>query len=282
MFFGCIELSSSRQKKSFVSGYTIAVMHANFVLYLFPLPTKSTDEQTYRYFYQSCQVYLRRIFRRICFSFIVFMWAFSFTSVIPLLYTIDSNEKDPEAVFCLGLNQKKTYRDEWFDRSRPLQTIVINLIPFLINFLLLSIVIGKLLYECLGYFYFHLEKQLYRLFRRRDLSNNIILEPFHRWFVKYFFRFLFLCSTCLLACIYPIVMRFYLIYFSAFIPLMFVIFNYIFVRKSSSNEQPVVIENENITLPIEQIELQPTTIANLLAETDPKQLSFTNRLYDKP
>ena len=63
---------------------------------------------------------------------------------------------------------------------------------------------------------------------------------------------------------------------------MFVIFNYIFVRNSSSNEQPVVIENENITLPIEQIELQPTTIANLLAETDPKQLSFTNRLYDKP
>ena len=127
-------------------------MHANFVLKLFPPPVLSDEEHSIRRCCQSCNLCLRRTFRRFCLALILLLWLISFTTTIPLLYTIDSNEKLPKSVHCPG-TKEITYLEEWFDQNRLTQMILFNLIPFLISLFLSLIVLLKLFYDCFIYLY---------------------------------------------------------------------------------------------------------------------------------
>lgn len=272
---------------SFILAYTITAMHANFVLCLFPSPSSQSSDQQhlFRRCFQSCIISLRRFFRRFCICFVLCVWALSFTSTIPLLYTIDSNEKSPKPVYCPGTTQI-TYLEEWFDRNRLIQTIIFNLIPLLICIFLSLIALLKLLFDCLIYFYLRLKISKCSPFRKNSTPVLSTIEPYRRWFLTSFLRFILILSCCLLACIYPIVMRFYLIYFSVVVPLIFSIFNYSSVQLTSTQQQ-TIIENRDIILTPpsirnsslnvntntilqtnEQFELQTPVISNLLDKSD--------------
>lgn len=126
-------------------------MHANFVLCL--LSSSSSDQHnSVRSCLQSCGLCLRRFFRRFCVCLVLCVWSLSFTATIPLLYTIDSNEKAPKPVYCPGTKQV-SYHEEWFDRNRLMQSVIFNLIPLLATLFLSSIALLKLFYECLFYIY---------------------------------------------------------------------------------------------------------------------------------
>lgn len=264
-------------------------MHANFVLCLFP-SSSDEDHSTHRWF-SSCARCLRRFFRRLCFGFVILIWSVSFTSTVPLLYTIDSNEKSPKPVYCPG-STEITYLEEWFDRNRIIQTVICNLIPLLICFILSLIALSKLFYDCLFYFYCRLQMSQCFLFRNQSSSSlNLPIQSCGRWFPTSFLRFILVLSCCLLACIYPIAMRFYLVYFSVLIPLIFSVFNY------SLTQTPTVIENQANILTTsttvqenslnliskrilqtndvsnEQLELQTPLIANLLTKPDESSAS---------
>ena len=246
--------------------YTIVAMHANFVLCLF---STSDQPQSTRTCFQSCGACLRRFFRRFCFCLVICIWSFSFTTTIPLLYTLDSNEKAPKPVYCPGTTQI-SYLEEWFDRNRMIQTVLFNLVPLLISLFLSLIALLKLLSEALHYCYLRVATSrcspCARHRRRRfsveqaerassmlnstsvlpaidcrisnhlqiAASNSETTDPYGNenlrscgnWCSTSFMRFLMVFSSCLLACIYPIAMRFYLIYFSVLVPLIFTVINY--------------------------------------------------------
>ncbi|CAF1618166.1 unnamed protein product [Adineta ricciae] len=268
-----------------VLAYTITAMHANFVLCL--LSSSSSDHQhSLRSCLQSCGLCLRKFFRRFCFCLVLLVWSLSFTATIPLLYTIDSNEKIPKPVYCPGTTQI-SYLEEWFDRNRLTQSIIFNLIPLLVTLFISAIALLKLFSECL--FYIYLRCKMCKCFpcrkrsscsssnrhrhphesRQQGLSipnstsmlsslgivsnsnipsssfnlapmtespsptsettissSNIILQSCGHWCSSSFLRFLLVLSCCLLACIYPIAMRFYLVYFSVLVPLIFAVLNY--------------------------------------------------------
>ncbi|CAF1042221.1 unnamed protein product [Adineta ricciae] len=257
-----------------VLAYTVTAMHANFVLSLFPSSTK-----TQRTCLQSCGATLRRFFRRFCFCLVLCVWSFSFTSTIPLLYTIDSNEKAPKPVYCPGTTQI-SYLEEWFDRNRFTQTVVFYLIPLLISSFLTLVAVLKILYDCFQYIFLRIKMSRCSPCRRRYVSyqeqsdstpysatllqtlgladggdaqdnvnitsaddtttsplRNSSFQACGRWISTTFLRLLLVLSCCLLACIYPIAMRFYLIYFSVLVPLVFAVLNYSFGQLTPNQEQ---------------------------------------------
>jgi hypothetical protein len=316
--------------------YTITAMHANFVLCLFPPSNKYRSTRTCLQSFGAC---LRRFFRRFCFCLVLGVWSLSFTGTIPLLYSIDSNEKSPKPVYCPGTTQI-SYLEEWFDRNRRIQTILFNFIPFILSLVLSMIALLKLLADCLYYIYLRWQistclpchKQQQRRQRRRtlptgktvlstvdvetpiidtttqkqdtlDQSNNPSVQKCHTWCSTSFLRFLLVLSCCLLAGIYPIAMRFYLIYFSVLVPLIFTVMNYssslstIGIPSTEQREQhnepmassvPIVdpsmetvnsnrrqvslmpssFEHERPISSIEQIELRSPLIVNVLPEHD--------------
>ena len=276
-------------------------MQANFVLCLFP--SSDGDHSTRRCF-PSCGRCLRRVFHRFCFCFIVFIWSVSFTSTIPLLYTIDSNEKSPKPVHCPG-TKDISYLDEWFDQNRVIQNVICNFIPLVISILLSIIAVSKLFYDFLLYCYARLKMTRCFPFRHQSATANLQIQSCRDWFPMSFLRFILVLSCCLLACIYPIVMRFYLIYFSVLIPLIFAVFNYSLLL----TQTPVIIENQANVLttihenkiietndtPGEQIELQAPLVkvneSSASACSTPhqqrrqslkrlKQSYFANHLYE--
>ncbi len=263
---------------SFILAYTITAMQANFVLCLFP----SSDN---RRCLPSCGRCLRRFFHRFCFCFVVFIWCVSFTSTIPLLYTIDANEKIPKPVYCPG-TKEISYLDEWFDRNRIIQTVICNLIPLVICILLTIIAVSKLFYDFLLYCYARLKKSPCFPFRNQSSTTNLPIQSCRDWFPMSFLRVILVLSSCLLACIYPIVMRFYLIYFSVIIPLIFAVFNYSLIL----TQTPMVIENQSNVSPApitiqenkiaqtndssgEQIELQAPLVTNIPVKHDESSAS---------
>lgn len=269
-------------------------MHANFVLCLLSPPPSSSDQhQSTRTCLQSCGVCLRRFIRRFCFCLVLCVWSLSFTATIPLLYTIDSNEKSPKPVYCPGTTQI-SYLEEWFDRNRLVQSFIFNLIPLLATLFLSFIALSKLFYDCLSYFYLRLKMSKCSPCRRKSssaqhsnrraslsiphsismlsslgiINNNNLPSAFSpvpttdsptptseitisssdpsvpscgHWCSGSFLRFLLVLSCCLLACIYPIAMRFYLVYFSVLVPLIFAVLNY------SLGQLPSAQTSNNIT-----------------------------------
>ena len=258
--------------------YTITAMHANFVLCLLSSSSSASSNppshhHSSRTCLQSCGLCLRRFFRRFCFCLVLCVWSLSFTATIPLLYTIDSNEKAPKPVYCPGTTQI-SYLEEWFDRNRLVQSVIFNLIPLLVTFFLSMIALLKLFYDSLLYIYVRCKMSQCSPCRRKarhpqgnsTLPNSISMlsslgiisnshqpsgfaavpttdtstptsdlticsNPMHvqscgQWCSTSFLRFLLVLSCCLLACIYPIAMRFYLVYFSVLIPLIFAVLNY--------------------------------------------------------
>lgn len=258
-------------------------MHANFVLCLLSSSSSASSgsldhsQHSTRPCLRSCGLCLRRFFRRLCFFIVLCIWSLSFTATIPLLYTIDSNEKNPKPVYCPGTTQI-SYMEEWFDRNRFAQTVIFNLSPLVITLILSLIALLKLLYDCLMYFYLRLKmskcspcrgkssrhhqhddqhltipNSLSMLSSLGIISNSNIpsgmsllpitetstptsetsvsstpagLHSCGHWCSTSFLRFLLVLSCCLLACIYPIAMRFYLVYFSVLVPLIFAVLNY--------------------------------------------------------
>ena len=86
-------------------------------------------------------------------------------------------------------------------------------------------------------------------------SADFPLQSWSTWFSSSFLRFLLVFSCCLLACIYPIAMRFYLIYFSVLVPLIFTVMNYCLAQSAAAssplllnNQQDMVIENRPMTI----------------------------------
>jgi len=251
-------------------------MHANFVLCL--LSSSSSDQHhSIRSCFHSCGLCLRRFLRRFCFCLVLCVWSLSFTATIPLLYTIDSNEKQPKPVYCPGTKQI-SYLEEWFDSNRIMQSVIFNLIPLLATLFISLIALLKLFSEFLFYIYLRLKmskcspcrKRLTQSPQRQQqglsipnsmsmlsslgiISNSNIQSTFNlapmtesptptsetttsssnrtlpscgHWCSSAFLRFLLVLSCCLLACIYPIAMRFYLVYFSVLVPLIFAVLNY--------------------------------------------------------
>lgn len=265
-------------------------MHANFVLCLLSSSSTSSTSSSSgssdshhhhsrRSCLQSCGLCLRKFFRRFCFCAVLCVWSLSFTATIPLLYTIDSNEKSPRPVYCPGTKQI-SYLEEWFDRNRLIQSVIFNLTPLLITLFLSALALLKLFYDAMIYFCYRLKRSKCFSCRRNSsarcrqpvdiensqipnsasmLSSLGILSNSHiptgsilsratenstptseqgdlldrtnyrrcsSWCSTSFLRFLLVLSCCLLACIYPIAMRFYLVYFSVLVPLMFAVLNY--------------------------------------------------------
>ena len=264
-------------------------MHANFVLCLFPTPDQPQSSRTC---FQSCGACLRRFFRRFCFCLVLCIWSFSFTTTIPLLYTLDSNERAPKPVYCPGTTEI-SYLEEWFDRNRLIQTVLFNLIPLLISLSLSVIALLKLLSEGLHYFYLLLCTSSCspcrpgRLSTERrssvdlrtsnhlqsappasevtDLPDDGNLQPCGSWCSTSFMRFLLVLSSCLLACIYPIAMRFYLIYFSVLVPLIFTVINYSLGTPSSS---PVIALTGPSVSTIEPHHLTPSRSPAIVVSTE--------------
>ena len=245
-------------------------MHANFVLCLFPSSPRSHAIRTCL---QSCGACLRRFFRRFCFCLVLCIWSLSFTATIPLLYSLDSNEKSPKPVYCPGTTQI-SYLEEWFDRNRLIQTVIFNLIPFLLSLLLSLIALLKIFSDFIHYIYLRCRESQCSPCRERysaqqtslpssnsrailtgppsimidsitptsenaDLPTSTSLQPCRMWCSTAFLRFILVLSCCLLACIYPIAMRFYLIYFSVLVPLIFTAINYSFGSSNIIEEYPL-------------------------------------------
>ncbi|CAF0876204.1 unnamed protein product [Adineta steineri] len=153
-----------------VLAYTITAMHANFVLCLLS-PPSSNQRHSVRSCLRSCGFCLRRFFRRFCFCLVLVVWSLSFTATIPLLYTIDSNEKTPKPVYCPGTKQI-SYLEEWFDRNRLSQSIIFNLIPLLATLFISIVALLKLFYECLFYTYLRCKMSKCLPCRKRTSSQH--------------------------------------------------------------------------------------------------------------
>ena len=65
-------------------------------------------------------------------------------------------------------------------------------------------------------------------------SSDPTVPSCGHWCSGSFLRFLLVLSCCLLACIYPIAMRFYLVYFSVLVPLIFAVLNFSLGQLSST------------------------------------------------
>ncbi|CAF1374119.1 unnamed protein product [Didymodactylos carnosus] len=235
-----------------------------------------------------------KFLRRFCFCFVICLWSVSFTATIPLLYSIDSNEKNPQPVYCPGTLM--TIAEEWFDESRLIQSILFYLMPFIISSLLTLISLLKLFSDCLLYccqnycsHHFSSRKTSKKKLISTGISkkqkdgcgcyccrqngtlsyydtppsihyspsmmpnlgiitnnnNTSVSIPDHQWpspslsptsstsslsssfcCSSTFLKFLLVLSCNVLATIYPIAMRFYLVYFSILIPLIFAVLNY--------------------------------------------------------
>jgi hypothetical protein len=302
-----------KYKDMIILAYTVAAMQANFVLCLFP-PSSSSN----RTCLQSCGRWLRRFFRRFCFCLVLCVWSLSFTSTIPLLYTIDSNEKSPKPVYCPGTTEI-SYLEEWFDRNRFSQTIIFNLIPLLISLFLSMIALLKILYDCLTYLCLRCQMSKCSPCRKKfpsyqqqqqqsipnsmsllsslgmtannniqtgiDLvsviesptnersstsSSNLAVPSCGRCLSASFLRVLLILSCCLLACIYPIAMRFYLIYFSVLVPLIFAVLNYSLGQLTSTQQQeqqqpppPTTIENRHLPVTIPAARFSTATYSSI-------------------
>jgi len=299
-------------------------MHANFVLCLLSSSSSSSSSSdqhhSTRTCLQSCGFCLRRFFRRFCFCLVLCVWSLSFTATIPLLYTIDSNEKAPKPVYCPGTTQI-SYLEELFDRNRLAQSLIFNLIPLLATFFISTIALLKLFYDCLFYFYLHLKMSKCSPCRTKSshhrqqsltipnsismlsslgiISNSNIqsglnllpmgesitptsettisssdspLQSCRHWCSASFLRFLLVLSCCLLACIYPIAMRFYLVYFSVLVPLIFAVLNYSLgqLTPTQTSTNPT-INAITTTIPIEQqtnIENRHRSVTTFMNSTD--------------
>ena len=312
-------------------------MHANFVLCLLSSPKPSDSNHSTRTCVKSCGLCLRRFFRRFCFCLVLCIWSLSFTATIPLLYTIDSNEKTPKPVYCPGTTQI-SYLEEWFDQNRFVQSVIFNLIPLLATLFMSSIALLKLLYDCLFYMYLRLkmskccpcrkkslhrggreEQQHHHLYQEQRqqqqtlsipnsismlsslgiinnsnsnpqgfhsipmiesstptsettiASSDVVVQSCGHWCSGSFLRFILVISCCLLACIYPIAMRFYLVYFSVLVPLIFAVLNFslgqLTPTQTSTNLPTTVASNLIVTPSIptdqqqqqQQQQQQPTT-----------------------
>lgn len=210
-------------------------MHANFILHLFP---SSSDH--HQNFIRRCYHRLRRFFRGMCFCCVLGIWSLSFTSTVPLLYTIDSNEKSPKPVYCPG-TKDMTYLEEWFDQNRLIQTILFNLIPLVICICLSAIALLKLFSDYLIYLFNRCRRFRWIPCDKTQVDSS--LPSCRQCFISSFLRFLLILSCCLLACIYPIVMRFYVIYFSVFVPLIFGALNF---SRTNTTMTTAVVENQTI------------------------------------
>jgi hypothetical protein len=85
-------------------------------------------------------------------------------------------------------------------------------------------------------------------------SSDLVLQSCSQWCSGSFLRFLLVLSCCLLACIYPIAMRFYLVYFSVLVPLIFAVLNYSLGQLTPTQTTTNAITSNAITtsIPIEQ------------------------------
>ena len=295
-------------------------MHINFVLTLFPSSSSSSSSSSFSQHYSICRclksiiLYSRRCLGRLCFGFIVCVWSISFTTTVPLLYTIDSNEKTPRPVYCPGTTQT-SYLKEWFDRNRFIQTILFNLVPLAMNLFLSLIALSKILYDCLVYLCKRLKMSkcspcrgnsssyqrqipqsisnsvlllpsldiIGRSYRESDInltpifdvarstneitvsSSNLTIQSYTSCLSTLFLRLLLVLSSSLLICIYPVAMRFYLIYFSVLVPLIFAVINYSFAHLTLTQEST---DDENYTSSV--------TVPLALASTDTNDFSYVN------
>ncbi|CAF1332897.1 unnamed protein product [Adineta steineri] len=313
-----------------VLAYTITAMHANFVLCLLS-PPSSNQRHSVRSCLRSCGFCLRRFFRRFCFCLVLVVWSLSFTATIPLLYTIDSNEKTPKPVYCPGTKQI-SYLEEWFDRNRLSQSIIFNLIPLLATLFISIVALLKLFYECLFYTYLRCKMSKCLPCRKRTSSqhqqqslsipnstsmlssfgiisnsniqsslnlapitesptptseatissSNFIIQSCGHWCSSSFLRFLLVLSCCLLACIYPIAMRFYLVYFSVLVPLIFAVLNYSLGQLTPLQTATTtnVITTTTTTTPLGQppnIENRNINATTFMNSTDTNSGIFTQR-----
>jgi hypothetical protein len=85
-------------------------------------------------------------------------------------------------------------------------------------------------------------------------SSDLVLQSCSQWCSGSFLRFLLVLSCCLLACIYPIAMRFYLVYFSVLVPLIFAVLNYSLGQLTPTQTTTNATTSNAITtsIPIEQ------------------------------
>lgn len=262
----------------------------------------------------SCTACFRRFIRRFCFGFVLITWALSFTGTIPLLYTIDSNEKIPRIVYCPG-SSEVTYLDQWFDRERFTQTLICNLLPFIFTVCLTLIALLKFFSDFISYLYCYFKT--YRCFQCKQMkmesidssislipisSNVIQIESQQDKFLRLFIRFTVILSCCLLACIYPIVMHSYLIYFSVLIPLVYAVINHsarqinhLQTRNSSQLVKVPLVSSESIELRTPLLaspscleENETSSVSSIYSTLHPQHLSnsrnqrksFTNNLYE--
>ncbi|CAF1169887.1 unnamed protein product, partial [Didymodactylos carnosus] len=327
---------------SVVLAYTIIAMQLNFLICLLSSSSNQNNQKTTTtttlsssylksgsptdssYNDKSSRTTMHSLFmcsmkflRRFCFCFVICVWGISFTATIPLLYSIDSNEKNPKPVYCPGT--KLTVAEEWFDESRLIQSILFYLVPFIISLLLTMIALLKLFSDYLIYIFqncfYHFSSRhtsrkksismkiskksndgyncfccchQIRTFSYYDtppsirysssiisnlgiIANNNASIPISdqqwvpsspssstsslstpscsSWCSSSFLKFLLVLSCNVLATIYPIALRFYLVYFSILIPLIFAILNY-----SLNN---LVVNTNDIT----SITTTPTNIA---------------------
>lgn len=233
------------------SAYTVTALHANFLLSLFPSTAKKTGSESCS---QCLSLCLRRFFRRFSVCLILCIWSLSFTGTIPLLYSIDSNEKVPKPVYCPG-TKEISYLEEWFDRNRLIQTILFNLIPSLTSLVLSLIVVLKYFFDIFVTIFRRAKRSKFFGCQKKSRSTKSSLiemnsylkstidesmtassditddsvqisgPTFGQYCSNSFLRFLLIVSSSLIACIYPVAMRFYLIYFSVFVPLIFTVLN---------------------------------------------------------
>ena len=309
-------------------------MHANFVLCLLSPPSSSSDQhQSTRTCLQSCGFCLRRFLRRFCFCLVLCVWSLSFTATIPLLYTIDSNEKTPKPVYCPGTTQI-SYVEEWLDRNRLTQSFIFNLIPLLVTLFLSSIALLKLFSDCLSYFYLRLKMSKCSACRTKSssaqhsnrqtslsiphsismlsslgiINNDNLPSAFSpvpiadsptptsemtisssdpsipscgHWCSGSFLRFLLVLSCCLLACIYPIAMRFYLVYFSVLVPLIFAVLNYSLGQIPSAQTSSNITGTATImTTPLEEqnnLEQRNVTVTTMKNSNEINNSRFLSR-----
>lgn len=278
--------------------YTVVAIQVNFLFSLYS--SSETHPSTCRC-WQTCGYCFRRFTRRFCFCFILLIWALSYTGTIPLLYTIDSNEKVLKAVYCPGL-KRINYFEEWFDRNRFTQTFICNLLPFFISLLLTLLALMKVFGDFLRLLYRNL--QTFRCFPCRklpsaSLDSSVTLLPVSpcfntnhhsakQKFLRLYIRLILVLSYCLLACIYPIVMYFYLIYFSVLIPLAYAVCNHAVVhlakldvnRKHSRSMPAENLLTSSRTAETEicqSIELQSPLVTNVTVHNE--ESSSTSTIY---
>jgi hypothetical protein len=105
--------------------------------------------------------------------------------------------------------------------------------------------------------------------------SNLAVQSCGHCLSASFLRVLLILSCCLLACIYPIAMRFYLVYFSVLVPLIFAALNYSLGQLTSTQQQeqqqeqqqqqppPTTIENRHLPVTISAARSSTATYSSL-------------------